>query len=178
MAKRVVIIPNSLCESIQGRYFLGQTNVLSFGDGRNAWGGLFNPIDSQVKLFVNIFTITNISGTDFLAEIWVNSQMPGKGTASNMVMPSNMTLSMIPRPVVELNFAQEIADVPNDGVNPFGRVIPAITTVVAEKDGRFIIPSGGSFAIFLVGQEISCLQARIAFGWWEEKARNMGRSRY
>ncbi|MBU2704217.1 hypothetical protein Ga0466249_005374, partial [Sporomusaceae bacterium BoRhaA] len=94
MAKRVVSIPKSLYESMQGRYFLGQTDVVSFVDGRNAWGGLLNPIDSQVKLFVNVFTITNISGTDFLAEIWVNSQMPGTETASNLVTPSNMTLFM------------------------------------------------------------------------------------
>ncbi|MBU2704198.1 hypothetical protein Ga0466249_005352 [Sporomusaceae bacterium BoRhaA] len=79
---------------------------------------------------------------------------------------------------MELKFAQEISDVPNDGVNPFDRVIPAITTVVAEKEGMFIIPPGGSFGIFLVGQELACLQARIAFGWWEEKKRIIRRSRH
>ncbi|WP_246589062.1 DUF6143 family protein, partial [Pelorhabdus rhamnosifermentans] len=102
----------------------------------------------------------------------------GTETASNLVTPSNMTLFMNRRPAVELKFAQEISAVPNDGVNPFDKIIPAITTVVAEKDRRFIISPGGSFGIFLVGQELACLQARIAFGWWEEKKIIIKRSKH
>lgn len=165
---RTVNIPISLYESTKGRYFVGQSELLSFDNGKNAWSGLFNPYDSHVKLFVNVLTITNITETDFIAEIWFNSKLPGTGTVSDMVTPTNRTICPNPRPMTELKFAENISGVPSGGVNAFDRLIPAKTTVVDEEDGKFIIPPGESFAIFLVGQANINIQARVAFGWWEQ----------
>jgi len=39
--KKVVSIPITLFESSQGEYFVGQTELLVFGQGNNAWAGLF-----------------------------------------------------------------------------------------------------------------------------------------
>jgi hypothetical protein len=172
MLEKTVNIPIPLFESIEGRYFVGQTELLNFGNSTNAAGELFNPIHSQVNLFVNVITISNITQTDFLAQIWFNSKLPGKGTVSKLVTPANTALCPSPKPKVALQFAPDIHGTPNGGVNPFDRVIPPITTIVDEEDGKFIIPPGGSFAIFLVGQGRTRLQARIAFGWWEEKIKD------
>ena len=176
MLRKTVNIPISLFESIEGRYFVGQTGLLNFGEGTNAVGRLFNPTHSQVKLFVNVITISNMTQTDFLAQIWFNAKLPGVGIVSNLVTPANMALCPRPKPEVVLQFAQDIHGTPCGGVNPFDRVIPPITTVVDEEDGKFILPPGGSIAIFLVGQGSTRLQARIAFGWWEEKIKNSDRS--
>jgi hypothetical protein len=167
--EEAVNIPISLFESSKGRYFIAQSEWLSFGNGRNAWSGLFNPCNSHMNLFVNVFTITNTAGTDFIAEFWFNSKLPGPGTVSEMVTPANKTIHPSPKPKIELVFEEKVRGVPSGGVNAFDRLVPAKTTVVEEEDGKIIIPPGESFAIFLVGQEDVSIQARIAFGWWEER---------
>lgn len=83
-----VNIPNPLYQSLQGRYFVGQTDHIRFGKGKNAWGGLINPFKSNVNLFVNAFTITNHSNQPFEAEIWFNPIPPGKLMISNNVTPA------------------------------------------------------------------------------------------
>ena len=169
MLEKMVNIPISLYESHQGNYFVGQTELLCFGNGKNAWGELFNPCNSRVKLFVNVITITNISEKDFLAELWFNSQFPEAGTISNKVTPANLAMCPKPIPKVEIKFSERIIGEPHCGINAFDRMIPGQTTIVEEEDGKFIIPPGGNFAVFLAGGEKAALQARIAFGWWEER---------
>ncbi|WP_141136860.1 DUF6143 family protein [Paenibacillus herberti] len=44
---KVVSIPNVLYQSLQGKYFIGQTETLTIGQGANAWGGLINPATSS-----------------------------------------------------------------------------------------------------------------------------------
>lgn len=55
---QVVSLPNPFAKSVERKYFLGQTETLTLGNG---WGGLINPLDSKVKLFVNVFTVINLS---------------------------------------------------------------------------------------------------------------------
>ncbi|MCE5286341.1 MAG: DUF6143 family protein [Pelosinus sp.] len=172
MLEKTVNIPISLFESSKGRYFVGQTELLNFGNDKNAVGRLYNPHHSQVNLFVNVITISNMTELDFLAQIWFNAKLPGKGTVSNLVTPSNTALCPSPKPKVLLQFADNLQGTPSKGVNPFDRVIPPITTVVDEEDGKFIVPPGGSFAVFLVGQGSHSFQGRIALGWWEEKIKD------
>lgn len=172
MLKKTVNVPISLFESIKGRYFVGQTELLNFGNGTNAAGRLFNPTNSQVDLFVNVITISNLTQTDFLAQIWFNAQLPQTGNVSNLVTAANTALCPRPTPRAVLQYAQNLQGTPIGGVNPFDRVIPPITTIVDEEDGKFIIPPGGSFTVFLVGQESTPLQARVALGWWETRIKD------
>lgn len=169
MPRGVVSIPVPLFESSKGRYFVGQSELLHFGNSKNAWCGLFNPCNSQVKLHVNVFTITNLSDTDFLAGIWFNPELHERGTVSNLVTPANRAICPRPRPQVELNFASDVQCSPEEGVNAFDREVAPKTTIAQDEDGKYIIPEGESFTIFLIGQEDSDLQARVAFGWWEER---------
>ena len=168
MLEKVVNIPVTLFESSKGQYFVGQSNLLNFGNGNHAWSGLFNPCYSRVNLYVNVFTITNISGTDFIAEIWFNPNLTGTGSVSDLVTPANRAKCPSPKSMVELKFAENAQGVPGRGINAFDRMVPPKTTVAEEEDGKFIIPPGESFVIFLVGQENAGNQARIAFGWWEK----------
>ena len=39
--------------------------MLISGQDLNAWGGLINPSDSGVNLFINVYTVTNFSETPF-----------------------------------------------------------------------------------------------------------------
>lgn len=169
MSRKVVSIPLPLFQSSKGKYFVGQSGLLNFGNSRHAWCGLFNPCNSQVRLHVNVFTITNLSDADFLAEIWFNPELHGSRKVSNMVTPANRAICPRPRPEVELIFAEDVRCAPAGGVNAFDREVPPQTTIAQDEDGKYIIPPGESFAIFLVCQESTSLQARIAFGWWEER---------
>jgi len=160
-------IADSVFQAMQGKYFLGQTKLLLFGDGGHAWGGLINPPDSQVTLFINIFTVTNYSPYPFVAQIWFNSMITGPMTISNKVTPANFALHPRPKPRVELQFAESIPVHPTGGVNPFSRIVAPRSTMVDHKSGEFILPPGGSFLIYLVPPGACLARARVAFGWWE-----------
>nr|WP_252221589.1 DUF6143 family protein [Cytobacillus firmus] len=70
---QVVNIPSPSLNSKLGRYFIGKTELLNFGGGYYAWGGIVNPINSGVNLYIDLFTITNFSAQNFISEIWLNA---------------------------------------------------------------------------------------------------------
>jgi hypothetical protein len=168
---KAVNIPNPLYQSLQGRYFVGQTETIRFGKGKNAWGGLINPFHSGINLFVNAFTITNHSNQPFIAEIWFNPIPPGKPMISDKVTPANTTLSPLPKPEVKIAFAELAEGFPKRGVNSFKRIVPPKSTLTSDEDGKFIFSSGESFIIFLVSPDNEIIQAEVAFGWFEKNVR-------
>ncbi len=168
---KAVNIPNPLYESLQGRYFVGQTEHIRFRKGKNAWGGLVNPFKSDVNLFVNAFTITNHSNQAFEAEIWFNPIPPGKPMFSNNISPANTSLSPLPKPEVKIAYAEFVEGFARKGVMVFRRIVPSQSTLASDEDGKFIFPPGGSFIIFLVSPNNEIIQAEIAFGWFEKNTR-------
>ncbi|WP_342750817.1 DUF6143 family protein [Bacillus fungorum] len=75
-------------------------------------GGLVNPCHSNINLFVNAFTITNRSDQPFTAEIWFNPILLGKIMISDKVAPANTTLSPLPKPKTEIEFAELVEGFP------------------------------------------------------------------
>jgi hypothetical protein len=165
---KAVNIPNPLYQSLQGRYFVGQTEHISFGRGKNAWGGLVNPYNSNIDLFVNAFTITNHSNQPVEAEIWFNSIPPGQSMISKNVTPANTALSPLPKPEVKIAYAEFVTEMPRKGVMAFRRIVSPQSTLASDEDGKFIFPPGGSFIIFLVSPNNELIQAEVAFGWFEK----------
>nr|WP_304219558.1 DUF6143 family protein [Fredinandcohnia onubensis] len=170
---KAVNIPNPLYQSLEGRYFVGQTEHIRFGKGKNAWGSLVNPIKSDVNLFVNAFTITNHSNQPFEAEIWFNPIPSGKPRLSTNVTPANTALSPLPKPEVKIAYAEFVKGFPTIGVMAFRRIVPPQSTLASDEDGKFIFPPGGSFMIFLVSPNNEVIQAEVAFGWFEKDKREM-----
>ncbi|MFF5993632.1 DUF6143 family protein [Lysinibacillus sp. KU-BSD001] len=166
-----VNIPNPLYQSLKGRYFVGQTEIIRFGQGKNAWGKLSNPAHSDVDLFVNAFTVTNYSNQPFVAEIWFNPITPGKSMISNKVASANTALTPLPKPEVKITFAELVQGVPKKGVNVFKRIVAPKSTLVSDEDGKFIFSSGGSFVIFLVSPDDETVEAEVAFGWFEKNCK-------
>ncbi|WMJ89021.1 DUF6143 family protein [Anaerocolumna sp. MB42-C2] len=163
-------IPIELYKSLQGAYFVGYDDNLTFGNGNSAWGWLYNPLDSGVNLHVNVWTVTDISESTFRAQIWFNTIPPGEPIDSVNVTPANTALFPLPKPKIKLQSASNVAGNPNGGMKAFVRRGQPETTLVAEEKGKFIFPPGGSFLIFLSNPESPDVtaQGRIAFGWWEE----------
>lgn len=169
--EETVSIPNPLFKSLQGKYFVGQTESLIFSNTTNAWGSLVNPSGSGVNLFANVYTISNFSDRPFLAQLWFNSDPPGTGTPSTEISPANTALATPPVPKVQLQFNQNVSGVPVGGINVFDRIVPPGGTLVSEEDGKLIFPPGGNLTIFLTspGAAAVTFTAIVAFGWWEDK---------
>jgi len=161
---KVVTIANSLDKSLKGTYFVGQTPTLTLNNNI-AYGALFNPPNSRVDLFVNVFTITNFSNIPLIGEIWINSTPPPPWNESALVTTTNTELSPTPISKVKLIYRMNSAPITN-GVNAFDRVIPGLTTIVAEEDGKYIVPSNKFFIISLTPTAPGPVNAAIAFGYW------------
>lgn len=166
--KEVVSIPISLSRSLQGKYFVGQTEALWVDKGSNAWAGLVNPQHSEVDLFANVYTVSNFSNEYLTVEIWLNADFPEKSNVSHEVSPTNTALKPLPENKVDIRFIKSTAQVPQTGVNVFERIVPPNTTLVSEEDGKFIEPPGGSYVLVIKSASTKPAKVIVAFGWWEE----------
>lgn len=155
-------------KSIEGKYFVGQTKYVVFGNGMNAWGGLINPDGSGVNLLVSTFTITNITGIPYVAQVRFNSEPGSTASISDQVICANTAMVPLPAPKVRVQYEQLTSGFLPGGVDAFEVLVPAYSTMVNNKDGKFIIPPGGSFIVFLVSPGSEMVKAKLAFGWWEE----------
>ena len=167
---QVASMPNSLYHSLQGQYYVGYADNMFFDQDKNAWAALSNPIHSCVNLFVNIWTVTDLFPPPIRIQIWLNATLPGTPTPSTIVTPANTTIYPPTTPKVQILQASNVSDTPVGGAMAFVRRTVPGETVVAEEEGKFIIPPGGNFAVFLSNTEGENITAntRVAFGWWEE----------
>lgn len=170
---QISVIDDSLYHSLQGQYFVGNTESMTVTNNSSAWAGLVNPIDSGVNLFVNVWTVSNFGNTQIQAQIWFDSAVPNGSEKSCFVTSSNMAIRPVPRPKVQIvkAFGSSVLP-PSIGIKAFERVIPSGQTVAEEENGKFIMPPGRNFAIFLTGAGISAAvpNVSVAYGWWETRA--------
>ena len=165
-------IPNPLAKSFEGKYFVGYADELTLGKGTSAWAGLFNPVDSGVYMFVNVWTITELLNiSPVRAQIWFNSRLPGQPIEETLVTPANKALKPPPRPRVKLLKASNVIGTPTGGIKAFVRRTEPGTTQVFEEDGKYIFAPGGNLTVFVSNPETpdQLASVRIAFGWWHEK---------
>ena len=163
-------IPMGLAKSLEGKYFTGVAEDLEFGNATHAWARLYNPPDSGVNLFVNVWTASDLSSSPFKVQIWLNSNPPGIIQESTLVTPSNTAFVPLSKPRVKLEYAVGEKGFPTGGIKTFGRNGLAGTTINSEEEGKFIFPPGGSFLVHLSNPRNPTLPAAgsVAFGWWEE----------
>ena len=169
--QEVASIPISLFKSMQGKYFVGQTETLWVGNGSIAWAGLVNPRNSDVNLYANVFTISNFSDDYLTAEIWLNTDFPEKASISHRVSPTNTALKPLPENEVDIRFVKSTTMVPEDGVNVYERIVPPHTTLVGEEDGKFIEAPGGNYVLVIKSSVSELSDVIVAFGWWEKNLR-------
>jgi hypothetical protein len=168
----VVDITSPAMNSKLGRYFIGQTGMLNFGNNYDAWGGIVNPYNSGVNLYFDIFTITNFSPYSYTGEIWLNAMPPGKAKPSSTVTPSNQSFYPPPKPKAIMEYADYLMGPLGNGVNIFGRIVAPNSTLVSDShQGSIIIGPGGSFSILLKSPGPQSIKGTIVLTWWEEKTR-------
>ncbi|MEC1522758.1 DUF6143 family protein [Neobacillus niacini] len=166
----VTVLPENVYHSYLGECFLGQTEIISLGDGYNGWGGSINPADSKVNIFLNAYTISNYSNEPLTTEAWLSSILPGTGKTSPNFAAGNQAMIPPPLPKAEIKNASFVSGKPRGGTYAFvRRVEPPVTLTKHDFQGMFIIPPGSSFSLYFLSPGKSQVNARIAFGWWEEK---------
>lgn len=171
MPTKAIVLSNSVYQSSLGKYFLGQTEMLTFGGSYNAWGALHNPIESNVNMFLNAYTISNFSTEPLTAEGWLSSLLPGEAQVSKFFAAGNQAISPPAKPQVEIKNASLVTKTPTGGTYTFvRRVEPNQTLTKHDFQGMYIIPPGSSFALFFLSPGKQHVQARVAFGWWKEKS--------
>lgn len=168
---KAVNIPIELYQSLKGRYFVGYADQLEFGQGKSAWARLYNPPNSGVNLYVNVWTVSDVSNSTFRAQFWFNADPPGTPITSEFVTPANTAICPLPEPKIQLQYASNVDGEPTGGIKAFVRRAQPETTLVDTENGKFIFPPGGSFLVFLSNPESPnvATSGRVAFGWWEKK---------
>lgn len=152
-----------------GRYFIGQTGLMDFGNGLNSWGGIINPYNSGVNLYIDIFTITNFSNMPCLGEILLNSNIPSNSLVSSTVTPANQGITPLKKPKAVLKFSDKFSESITSGVGIFGRIVSPNSTLVSDShNGSIIIAPGGSFSILLSNSTTQYVKGTIVLTWWEE----------
>lgn len=170
LPQNMIVLSNSVYHSYLGKYFLGQTEMISFGGEQKAWGGLFNPPDSNVNMFLNAYTISNYSNQPITAEGWLSSKFSGKAEISRLVAAGNQSIIPPTQPKVMIKSANFVSDTPKGGTYTFVRRIePSITLTKHDFQGMYIIPPGSSIALFFLPPGEMTVHVKIAFGWWEEE---------
>lgn len=159
-------IPYPLYQSNLGNYFIGQTPILT-GQDQQALAALVNPITSKVNIYVNAITVTNISGLNFSAEVYLKSILE-KGILSTLVSCANLSIVPEPIPYGQIQYLTTTTNPPTTGVSIFSRIVSPYTTLVIDG-GQIIIPPGQSLILYLGGYlPVISDSTIIAFGWWEE----------
>jgi len=167
---RVATMPNSLYQSLQGKYFVGYADNLTYGNGTSTLAALINPISSNVNLHVNVYTITDLMEPPIEVQVWFNAQLPGNPVSTKHITSSNTAIYPLPRPNVKLLSSSNVTGLPQGGINVTSRRSIPGQTISEESNGIYIFPPGGSFTIFLANAprvETPGI-SRVAFGWWEE----------
>lgn len=164
--RKEISIPYPLYQSEKGEYFIGQTPIL-IGQDQHALAALVNPVTSNVNIYVNAITVTNISELNLSAEFYLKSTF-NDGIISNLVSCTNLAIIPEPTPEGEIKYLATATEPPTGGVAIFSRIVSPYSTLVIDG-GQIIIPPGESLIVYLGGfLPVTFDSAIVAFGWWEE----------
>ncbi len=165
----VIVMPENVYQSSIGKYFLGQTKSIFFDPNSYAWGGLINPNGSGVNMFLNAYTISNFSSEPITAQGWLSANLPGRAITSQLVAAGNQAICPPSYPKVLIQSVSNTDRTPQGGTYTFvRRVEPSQTLTKHDFQGMYIIPPGSSFVLFFLPSNISEIEVKIAFGYWEE----------
>lgn len=169
----IVTIPFDLFQSFSGRYYIGRTPVLTLRRCCDCWGGLINPRDSSVNLFIDTISVSNTSGTPFCTRIWLNTTPFGRILVSPFVTLANTAVEPMPVSIGLLSSAQGLSMVPFNGDSLASQFARPFRTLDSVFGGKIIIPPGGNIIVFCYSHDGpgsaggACASCEISFQWWE-----------
>ncbi|MGL5330950.1 MAG: DUF6143 family protein [Peptostreptococcaceae bacterium] len=158
-----VSIDYPLEQSRKGRYYIGQT-PLFIGPTSRAIGALVNPKNSNVNIYLNAITVSNISDQFLSAAVYLRVTPP-VGDISPHVSCTNVTIEPQPQPYGQIQYKDSVTNPPTTGVSIFTRIVPSASTTVIDG-GQIIIPPNSCILVYI--DDLLEDSAIVAFGWWEE----------
>lgn len=164
IGKDVVCLEYRVNKSFEGKYFMGHTPVVTLGR-THAWGGVFNPENSGVNLYICTFTVSNFSAVPFQSQLWITPDLHS-GEESPFAACANAVKKRRPKGCIR--YAQGVSDTPSGGASLFTRIAGPHSTEVGNYYGKIVVPPGGSFVAFLYAPGAQRIKAEVALGWWEE----------
>lgn len=164
----VVDLTNPLIKSLQGKYFLGETDQLNPTDSNRTWGALVNPPHSGVNLYFAVYVISNLSDDKLVSQICFCSSLPTQGKQSHEVSTANLSFHPKPLPRGQIQFGSNLDTTALSATPVSTRVIPSYSSMASEKEGHWIIGPGTAILFTLTSAMNHPAPAVISFGWWEE----------
>ncbi|WP_138754999.1 DUF6143 family protein [Paenibacillus sinopodophylli] len=162
-------IANSLYHSLQGKYFVGETDQLNPTDASRTWGALVNPPHSGVNLHLDMFVLSNLSDDKLVSQICFCASLPAHGMQSHEVASANLALQPAPLPRGQIQFGNRLDTTTLTATPVSTRVIPSYSSVTSEKAGHWIIGPGKAILFTLTSAISRPAPAVISIGWWEER---------
>lgn len=153
-------------KSIQGEYFLGQTEDLTISGTTNAWAELYNPVGSGINVHLNVWTTSNLSSKNYTIAVMFDAGFPIATDIATKVMSSNLTEPKS-TPNAQIKYKSNTTEIPT-GTEVYTRRVPLESTIVSEEDGKFIIPPDKAIGFHLHNTTASGA-CRVALGWWEQE---------
>ncbi len=168
--EQVITIPFDLYQSFLGRYYIGRTPTLTLRPGCNCWGGLANPDDSPVNLFVDSISVACLSPVCCCARIWLSNTLFGQIFVSPFVTLANTAMDPMPVSNALLSYAQNLSIAPFNGDSLTAEIIRPLGTLTNSFGGKVIIPPGGSVIVYLsLLDSGGCLNCEVSCRWWEKE---------
>lgn len=165
-----VSIDYQLYQSGKGKYFIGQTPVLT-GENEHALAILYNPPNSNRNIYVNSITITNISDNNLSSEFYLRSSC-NKGKISNLVSCANTSIYPEPNHMGQIKYLNPAYKPPCDGIPIFSRIVSPNSNLVVD-DTQIILAPNQSISIYIGGfLPIIVNSIVFQFTWWEEVLSN------
>ncbi|WP_424769243.1 DUF6143 family protein [Paenibacillus sp. sgz302251] len=168
MPVNVVNVTNPLIKSLEGKYFLGETDQLNPTDSNRTWGALINPPHSGVNLYLDIYVLSNLSDDHLVSQICFCSSLPTHAQQSHEVSTSNLTLQPKPLSRGQVQFGSSLDTTALAATPVSTRVVPAYSSVSSKKAGHWIFGPGQAILFTLTSSMSHPAPAVISIGWWEE----------
>ncbi|WP_054026121.1 DUF6143 family protein [Bacillus sp. FJAT-28004] len=164
----VVNLTNPLNKSLQGKYFLGETDQLNPTDANRTWGALVNPPHSSVNLYLDLYVLSNLSDDKLVSQICFCSSLPTHGKQSHEVSTANLAIHPKPQPQGQIQFGSHLDTTALSAIPVSTRVIPSYSSISSEKSGHWIIGPGKAILFTLTSAMNHPAPAVLSVGWWEE----------
>lgn len=161
----------SPAEEVKGNNFLGVTEKLCVcpcpSPGESVWASLVNPASSNVNLAVKRITISNMTCSPLVAQLYFKPTLPFNGKMSSNITPADLSKTNS-RPKGQIQFGT-LPNSPVNGVVAATRIIPAYKSVTIDLDGLWVVAQGTNVMVFLKSPyDDSTLSSVVSFEW-EEK---------
>lgn len=165
---RSIHIPYAMSMADQCKYYMGQTEKITVGEGAQGIASLSNPVRSGVHLFVNQWMITNPSPLAIETHFLFGKTASVTGTTTSRHVTSGyVQLPACPAAQGKILYGSSTSESFPDSIHAYTRIIPPYSTVEANPAGQWILGPGMALIIRVPDTEENA-SFYFSVDWWEQ----------